>query len=106
MDAESMVVIGASTNPGKPGAMLLSVLMETGFNGRLAGVNPAGGEVKGVKLYPSVSEVPFDPDLAVILIKPGAVPAALRECTAKNVKGAIVSSEGFAETGEPGRLLQ
>ena len=106
MDAESLVVIGASTNPEKPGAMLLSVLTETGFNGRLAGVNPAGGEINGVKLYPSISEVPFDPDLAVMLIQPAAVPAALRACAAKNVKGAVISSEGFAETGEAGRLLQ
>ncbi|MFH1138729.1 MAG: CoA-binding protein [Pseudomonadota bacterium] len=106
MDSGSLVVFGASTNPEKPGAMLLAVLKETGFKGLIAGINPGGGEVAGVRLYRSLAEVPFDPDLAVMLIPPRSVPEALLECATRNVKGVVISSEGFAETGADGRRLQ
>ena len=65
LEAKSVAVIGASRDQEKPGAQLLKVLGEVGFAGRIAGVNPSGGDVFGVPLYPSVREVPFDVDLAV-----------------------------------------
>lgn len=106
LDARNVVVIGASRNPGKPGALLLKVLRETGFRGRMAGVNPEGGEVYGVSLFRGLEDVPFEVDLAVLLIPPPAVPQALRVCARKGVKGVVISSEGFAEAGQEGRRIQ
>jgi acyl-CoA synthetase (NDP forming) len=106
LNSKSVVVIGASRDPSKPGAMLLRVLRETGFNGQFAGVNPQGGEVHGVPLYRSLQEIPFDVDLAVLLIPPAGVVQALKECANKGVKGVVISSEGFAESGPQGRIYQ
>lgn len=106
LEAKSVAVIGASRDQEKPGAQLLKVLGEVGFAGRIAGVNPSGGDVFGVPLYPSVRKVPFDVDLAVLLIPPKAVPEALRDCARKGVKGAVISAEGFAETGAEGASYQ
>ena len=106
MEARSLAVIGASQDPAKPGAMLLNVLKDTGFQGRVAGVNPKGGAVHGFSLYRSLEEVPFSLDLAVLLIPPEAVPQALTDCAAKGVKGVVISSEGFAESGERGKRIQ
>ncbi len=106
MEAQSVVVIGASRDQEKPGAQLLKVLKEVGFAGRVAGVNPLGGNVFGAPLYPNVRDVPFEIDLAVLLIPPRFVPDALRDCAVKGVKGAVISAEGFAETGTEGATYQ
>ncbi len=102
MESRSVAVIGASRDPLKLGALLLKVLRDTGFRGQVAGVNPQGGEVHGVPLYRSLDEIPFSVELAVFLIPPEAVPSSLAECARKGVKGVIISSEGFAETGTQG----
>jgi acetyltransferase len=53
-----------------------------------------------------VGEIPFSVDLAIMLIPPKAIPQALRDCARKGVKGVVISSEGFAETGAAGRQFQ
>ena len=104
--ARGVAVIGASRDPQKPGAQLIQVLQKVGFQGQVAGVNPQGGEVFGTTLYRQIQEVPFPVDLAVLHIPPGAVPSALAECARKGVKGVVISSEGFAETGAEGAKIQ
>lgn len=106
MEAKSIAVIGASRDPQKPGAQLLKVLKKVGFSGQVAGVNPQGGEVWATPLYRRLEEVPFPVDLAVLHIPPAAVPGALRDCAQKRVKGVVISSEGFAETGREGARIQ
>jgi len=44
LESRNVAVIGASQDPGKPGALLLKALKDTGFRGQVAGVNPRGGE--------------------------------------------------------------
>jgi acetyltransferase len=106
LDSRSVAVIGASRDPAKPGAMLLKVLQETGFQGRFAGVNPQGGEVHGMRLYRGLEDVPFPVDLAVMLIPPRLVPQATAVCAQRGVKGIVISAEGFAESGAEGAIYQ
>jgi len=106
MESRNVAVIGASRDPLKLGALLLKALKDTGFQGRVAGVNPQGGAVHGVPLYPCLDEIPFPVDLAIFLIPPKAIPSSLAECARKGVKGVIISSEGFAETGTQGGHYQ
>lgn len=106
LESKSVAVIGASRDSKKPGAQLLKVLKEVGYQGQVAGVNPQGGEVFEMPLYRSLQEVPFPVDLAVLHIPPQFIPEALRECARKNVKGAVISAEGFAETGPQGAKYQ
>ena len=106
INAQNIVVFGASRNSEKPGSMLLAVLVMTGFNGRIAGINPQGGEIHGVPLYRHVDDVPFEVDIAVMIIPPAAVVEAVRDCARKGVKGVIISSEGFSESGDTGRSYQ
>jgi len=106
MESGSIAVFGASQDPLKPGAILLKTLIDSGFKGQIAGINPKGGSVNGFTLYPSLDNVPFDVDLAVMLILPHLVPRAVQDCAKKGVKGVVISSEGFAESGEKGRQHQ
>ena len=106
MESGSIAVVGASLDPFKPGAILLKTLIDTGFKGNIAGVNPKGGSVHDVTLYPDIDTIPFDVDLAVMLIPPPMIPKALEQCAQKGVKGVVISSEGFAESGEQGKYYQ
>ncbi len=106
MEARGVVVIGASRDEKKSGSQLLYVLKRVGFRGNFAGVNPQGGEVFGIPLYRSIGEVPFSVDIAVFHVPPRAVPPTLRECVKKGVKGVVITSEGFAETGPEGARYQ
>ncbi len=106
LDSRNLAIIGASRDPFKPGALLIKILQDTGFKGKVAGVNPGGGEVYGTTLYTSLAEIPFNVDLAVFYIPPGLVPDILNQCAEKGVKGVVISAEGFAESGEDGRRVQ
>ncbi|MDY6853603.1 MAG: CoA-binding protein [Thermodesulfobacteriota bacterium] len=106
MESKGIVVIGASRDPFKPGAMLIEVLKSSIFEGNVAGINPQGGEIHGIPLYLKLEDVPFCIDLAVLLIPPKAVPQALIDCSRKDVKGVVIASEGFAEAGPQGRQYQ
>ena len=106
MDSKNIVVFGASKSPEKPGSALLDILRQNRFNGKFVGINPQGGEIHGIPLYPSIREVPFDVDLAVMIIPPAAVVGAIRECAEMGVKGVIISSEGFSESGPVGAEYQ
>ncbi|MBT4268767.1 MAG: hypothetical protein HOK67_05305 [Deltaproteobacteria bacterium] len=106
MNSQNLAVIGASRNPVKPGALLIKVLQDTGFKGKVAGVNTGGGDVYGTTLYPDLESIPFAVDLAIFYIPPGLVPEMLEQCALKGVKGVVISAEGFAESGEDGREVQ
>ncbi len=106
LESKSVAVIGASRDQAKSGSQLIQVLQSVGFQGQIAGVNPQGGEVFGVPLYKNINDIPFDVDLAVLHIPPAVVPAALTDCVKKGVKGVVISSEGFAETGPQGARYQ
>jgi len=106
LESKSVAVVGASRDPEKPGAQLLEALKKVGYQGRVAGVNPQGGQVFETHLYRSLEEVPFPVDLAVLHIPPRLIGEALKECSRKGVKGVVISAEGFAEAGSEGAKYQ
>jgi len=105
-EAQSVAVIGASADLSKFGGRAFFLPLETGYRGRLYAVNPSRPEVYGVKTYPSVLDIPDDIELAVIAIPAPMVPNALKECIKKGVKGVVMLTAGFAETGAEGRKHQ
>jgi acetyltransferase len=105
-DPETVAVIGASRDPSKVGGSVLANLRSAGFAGRVVPVNTRAEAVQGVPAVRSVLEVDGAVDLAVITVPaPGVLPA-LKECAAKGVRGAVVISAGFRETGDEGRARE
>lgn len=102
----SIAVIGASLDPKKAGHAVLDNLIRFKFKGRLYPVNPAGGEILGLKAYQKISDIDQPVDLAVIVIPARFVPDALRECAGAGIKSAVVISAGFKEAGKDGTLLE
>ena len=103
---KSVAVIGASTAPGKLGHDILANLKNGGFAGPLFPINPKAEEILGLKVYKSIADTPEPPELAVVVIPAKIVTPTLEQCADKGVKGAVVITGGFAETGEEGERLQ
>jgi len=98
----SVAVVGASTNPQALGGQILHNILNYGFRGRVYPVNPKAQELLGLRCFPSVTDIPDPIDLAVIVVPREAARAVAEECGRKGVKGLVVITAGFRETGEEG----
>jgi acetyltransferase len=103
---KTVAVVGATENQGSVGRTLLWNLVTSPFGGTVYPVNPKRPSVLGVKAYPSVSAIPEEVDLAVIVTPPPSIPGIIRECGENGVRGAIVISAGFKEIGPDGAALE
>ncbi|MCC6473740.1 MAG: acetate--CoA ligase family protein [Burkholderiales bacterium] len=104
--AESLAVIGASSDPHKYGGRPARWARLGGFRGRVYPINPGAAQVQGMRAYPSLAAVEGTVDCAFIAVPAAAVEDAVRACAAKGVRAAIVITAGFGELGEEGRARQ
>jgi acetyl coenzyme A synthetase (ADP forming)-like protein len=102
----AVAVIGASRDPLSIGGRLFTNLINGDFTGPVFPVNPKADVVRSVKAYKSVTDVPGRVDLAFIVVPSRFVNAVVAECVAKGVRGLVVISAGFSETGEAGAELE
>jgi acetyltransferase len=84
----------------------LTYLLKYNYQGKIFPVNPKYQEVMGLKCYSSLSAIPEDIEVVLVLTPANNVLEVLEECGKKGVRGVIVISAGFAETGEEGRIRQ
>jgi acetyltransferase len=103
---KTVAVVGATENPGSVGRTLLWNLLTSPFGGTVYPVNPKRPSVLGIKAYASITEIPEEVDLAVIVTPPPSIPAIIRECGENGVRGAVVISAGFKEIGPEGAALE
>jgi acetyltransferase len=102
----SVAIVGAPRGM-KSGAVFLIALLEQGFSGDIYPVNPRAETIGGLKSYASISDIPGAVDLAIVLVPHQHSLAVIKECAAKGVKGAVLFTAGYEETGtEAGRALQ
>jgi len=103
---KSVALIGATETANSVGRTLMWNLISNPFGGTVYPVNPKRANVLGVKAYPSIAEIPEKVDLAVIVTPAVTVPGIISQCVDLGVKGAIVISAGFKETGPKGVELE
>jgi acetyltransferase len=101
---KSVALIGASEKPDSVGRALLENLES--FRGRVFPINPSHSTLLGQKTFSTIRDVPEDVDLAVIATPAATVPGIVAECAAAGVKGAVVISAGFKESGPAGAELE
>jgi len=102
----SIAVVGAGERAGSVGHQVLSNLVEGGFCGTVAVVNPHHDEVLGISSYPSPLELPFAPDLAVVAVPAAQVPEVVRMCGVRGTKAVLLLTAGFGELGAQGESMQ
>ena len=100
-DARTVAVVGASANPAKVGGSVLANLVAGGFPGRVVPVNPTRSVVQGLRAVPSILDAGAV-DVAVVAVAAPAVLPVLEQCATRGVKGAVVVSGGFRESGPAG----
>ena len=103
---KSVAVIGATEREGSVGRMIFENLKAQPFAGAICPVNPNHARVLGSKAYPHISDVPVDVDLAVAVTPAATVPGIISECAKARVKGVVIISAGFKETGAEGIALE
>jgi acyl-CoA synthetase (NDP forming) len=103
---QSIALIGASTTFAKWGQLILSNMVAGGFQGGISPVNPREETMYGLPVFRRVQDIPGVVDLAFITTPAATVPAILEACGEKGVKGVVLITSGFSETGEPGVRLE
>ncbi len=102
----SVAVIGATDRAGHVGRTLLWNLISSPFGGTVYPVNLQKSSVLGIKAYPNVRSLPEPAELAVIVTPAETVPGVVEECAGAGVKGAVIISAGFRESGRRGLELE
>ena len=106
VNPRSIVVVGGSTNIGRPGGRVLKNLIDHKFKGDLFVVNPKNDEVQGLKSYRNISNLP-EVDCAIIAIAAKYVLQTIKVLTEqKNTRGFIIISAGYSELDEEGARLE
>lgn len=102
---KSMALIGATSSPGF-GYGIPLFWKKNGWLERAYLVNSKGESLHGREVYRSISDVPAQIDLAVVIVPAASVREVLVEAGEKGIQAVVVESAGFAEIGEEGRKRQ
>ena len=79
-EPKSVVVIGASATPHKPGNDVVRNILANEYPDKVYLVNPKGGDILGMKVYRSVQELPECIDLAIIILPAHVNAQTIRMC--------------------------
>ena len=102
----SVAVVGASRRRDSIGFALLHNLVMQEFEGSIYPVNPKASSIHSLKAYPSIAAIPDPIDLALIAVPKESVLKVVDECIAVGVRGLVVITAGFSETGPEGAGLE
>jgi acetyltransferase len=105
-EPKSIAVIGATEKVGSVGRTILWNLISNPFGGTVFPVNARRDSILGIKAYPNLAALPQQVDLAVIVTPAATVPGIIAECVEAGVKGAIIISAGFKESGSEGARME
>ena len=106
-EPRGVLVTGASTHPGKFGFVSLHNILASGYEGAVFGTNLSGEEVLGVRTVADIDALPDGAiDLVFVCTPAAANPDLLRACARKGIRAAFLTSAGYGEAGEEGRVLE
>jgi len=103
---QSIAFVGASSTIGKWGHMLLTNTLSGGYKGDIYLVNPNNTKIAGKEVYKSVKDIPGKIDLAIVTIPAKFILGLIPELKKKGIKGMLLITSGFRETGSEGRILE
>lgn len=102
----SIVIVGASPRFGKWGHRIFTNIAGGDFKGEIYLVNSKGGKIAGRHVFKSVTEIPGQVDLAIVMIPASQVLELIPQLKAKGIKSMLIITSGFSESGEQGRHLE
>ena len=99
-DPRHIAVVGASPNHVHGRYDYIDWHIKAGFPGTLYPVNPRYQEVKGLKCYPGLKDIPGEVDMVISMIPAERTVDLLRDTPAGKVSFLSVIASGFSELGE------
>jgi len=103
----AIVVVGASSHPGKFGFVSLHNILSNKFAGKVYATNLAGEVILGIQTVASIDDLPLhEIDLAFFCTPASANPVLLRQCAARGIRAAFIASAGYREAGPSGEQAE
>ena len=93
---KTVAIIGASESL-KFGYTMTNYLLNSSF--KTYPVNISKEKIFGYKAYKAISDIPDQIELAIIIVPNDNVLDAIKDCVKSKVKGIIIETAGFEETG-------
>ena len=82
--SKKIAVAGLSPKEDRPSNRVAKYLIEHGYD--IIPVNPGQKEILGKKCYPSITDIPFDVDIADLFLNEKRVPDAVDQALEKGIK--------------------
>ena len=103
----AIVVIGASSHPGKFGFVSLHNALANQFAGRVYATNLQRENILGVQTVSDLSELPVgEIDLAFFCTPASSNEQLLKQCAQLGISSAFIASAGYRESGESGEVAE
>ena len=103
----AIVVVGASSHPGKFGFVSLHNILSNKFAGKVYATNLQKEEILGIQTVDSIDELPLNEiDLAFFCTPASANPDLLRQCAARGIHAAFIASAGYRDAGSNGEKAE
>ena len=103
---QSVALFGASERVDSVGGVVFKNMLNSGYKGRIYGINPKRETVQGEKVWASLDDIEETVDLAVVATPSKTIPAIVEACGERGIGMMLILSAGFREIGPEGRRLE
>ncbi len=101
LNARSIAVVGATHTGEWGGGGFFTSLLTFGFEGRVYPINPKYAEIRGLKSYPTLRDVPEAIDYVISSVPAREVPKILEDAAQKGVNTVHLFTARLGETHRP-----
>ena len=101
----TIAILGASERPSI-GRALIESLTRLGYKGEIFPINPKYTTVLNTRCYPSLRDIPRQPDVVAFCVSTERVLDGIKETAEIGGRAAVIYDGGFAERGAEGKRLQ
>ena len=103
----AVVVVGASSHPGKFGFVSLHNILSNKFAGKVYATNLSAEVILGIQTVSSIDDLPMNEiDLAFFCTPASANLGLLRQCATRGIRAAFIASAGYREAGTDGEKAE
>ena len=96
---ESVAVVGASPHLGGGKMPYYQLLQMAGYKGKIYPVNPKYQDIGGVKVFPSLNDIPESVDLAIAAVPADKALDTVEAAACKGIRFLHFFTSGFSEVG-------
>ena len=82
------------------------LLKKYGYAGKIYGLNPKYGSIQGLPCFAEPEDIQGSVDVAIFCVAAERIRNLLPRLKRKGLKGAVIFSAGFGESGDDGKALQ